>query len=345
MKQDFIKIQAFEISTPKFLGKSYDPDRYDHEQIEYLIKKILKEPLKKRAFHKNNKVINLLTCKDSDDQDFMEGTFSTARYGQEEEIIDVHEQNVAGNKPKNHGVKHELHFLLDKNTGLLLIQKDKNNVISRDMLHRYFNYHLALAEKYREAFNKINPNLKIIKRSYVKVTTVPSQEFFEEIEKFALIKEAFVIKDVDTDNITNEGLQYLRNQAIDNGVENFQTMKVSYMNNVKRSGIKHVKQFLKKLYEEEKYDNYGVTGTLESGKNRTLTMARIPQGYDVKVTFNEMGLPNFQEIISHMVNIAKFNNPIANKNNGAEPIQKVGALDNEQTNQTEEIDTRREQIS
>ena len=346
MKQDYIKIQAYEILTSKFLGKSYDPDRYDHEQVEYLLNKITKLSMKDRAFHRDNKVLNLLSCKDSNDQDFMEGVFSTARYGQDEEIIDVIEQNVTGNKPKNHGVKNELHFLLDKRTGLLLIQKDKNHVISKDMLHKYFHFHFGLAENYREKFNEINPDIKIVKNSYMKVTTILSEEFFNEIEKFAMIKEAFVIKDIESDDITNEGIQFLKDQAEENGVGNFQQMKISYMNNVKKSGIKHVKQFFKKLYEEEKYDNLGVTGRLETGKGKTLTMAKIPQGYDFKVTFNENGIPSISEIHENMIKIAKKNNPIANKNDGARPVKKVGALiEVDKKKERKETKTDEQQIS
>jgi len=92
VNMQFVKIQAFELCTPKFLGDSYDKNRYDHEQVEYLFKKIMDVPLGERAYHRNNKVINLVRFEDADDQEFMEGTFSSARYGQKEEIIDVHRQ-------------------------------------------------------------------------------------------------------------------------------------------------------------------------------------------------------------------------------------------------------------
>ena len=44
----YIKINAFELCTPKYFGKFYSKDRYDHEQIEYLFKEILKIPIEKK---------------------------------------------------------------------------------------------------------------------------------------------------------------------------------------------------------------------------------------------------------------------------------------------------------
>jgi len=194
------------------------------------------------------------------------------------------------------------------------------------MIHRFLGYHAEVAEDYREKFNTIN-SATIPKRSYVQVVTIPSEEFFEEVEKFALIKEAFVIKEVEGGNPTNnEGIEYLARQAKENDVEDFQEMRVTYRNTVKKRGIKHIKAFFQKLYEEDKFDNYGVSGTLESGKNRTITMAKIPQGYDVRVEFNDNGIPSMSGIINQMVTIAKYKNPILNKNDNMKPVQKVGEL-------------------
>ena len=55
-------------------------------------------------------------------------------------------------------------------------------------------------------------------------------------------------------------------------------------------------------------------------------MANIPHSYYIEVYFNENGIPDGSEIINNMVRIAKIDNPIIDKNNGAEPIIKVGDL-------------------
>ncbi|MGR9544822.1 hypothetical protein [Priestia megaterium] len=327
----FVKIQAYELFTPKFLGDSFAMERYDHEQIEYLLQCICNIPLRERAFHIGKsgeyKVINLVDIRHSEDQDFMEGTFSCARYGQLEEIINVHEQIKTGEKPRDHGLKNEVPFILDKRNGLMLLHKDKNNVVSREMIYKYFRYHINEIDLYCEKFNSVNPIAKIFKRSFVKVGAVPSQDFFEEIKKFALIKEAFVIKNIeDAEQINNEGIAFLTREATENNVEDFQEMKVSYKNTVKKRGIKHITAFFEKLYEADKYDKYGVSGQLESGKPKTITMAKFPQTYDIKVSINENGIISLSDLINEMIAIAKYQNPVIDKNEGVQPIEKVGDL-------------------
>lgn len=322
-KNDYIKINAFEICTPKFFGDYFSKDRYDHEQIEYLFNQIMKIPLKQRILHRKGKMINLINYQTSDDADFIEGTFTSAKFGQKQEIIDVYTHTKTGDKEKEHGVKNEIKFVLDKRNGLILVQHDKEGVIGRDMLHRYFNYHSDTCEPYRLTFNKLNPKAKIMKRSYVKVIALPSQEFFNAIDEFSTIKEAFVLVDIEGD-VNNEGIEFLANEAKQHNVEDFQEMKITYRNNIKKRGIKHIKEFFKHLSDIDKYDNYGVSGQLISGKTKTITAAKIPHAYFEQVYFNENGIPDGSQIVNHMVRISKRDNPILEKNKGIEPIIKVG---------------------
>ncbi|WP_026582116.1 hypothetical protein [Bacillus sp. J33] len=322
-RNEYIKINAFEFCTPKFFGDYYSKDRYDHEQIEYLLNKITTIPIQNRAFHRKGKMINLINFQTSDDTDFIEGTFTSAKYGQKQEIIDVYTQSKTGDKEKEHGVKNEIKFVLDKRNGLILVQHDREGVVGRDMIHRFLNHHSDLAESYREAFNTINPKAKIMKRSFVKVIALPSQEFFNALDDFVRIKEAFVMVDVEG-NINNEGIEYLTNEAHEQNMEDFQEMKITYRNKVSKGGIKQVKQFLKHLSDLDKYDNYGVSGHLPSGKSKTISMAKIPHAYYEEVYVNENGIPDGSQIIRHMVRISKFDNPIINKNQGVEPIIQVG---------------------
>jgi hypothetical protein len=322
-KDDYIKINAFELCTPKFFGDYYSKDRYDHEQVEYLLLRIMEIPIEQRAFHRKGKMINLVNFQTSDDADFIEGTFTSAKYGQKQEIIDVYTQTKTGDKEKQHGVKNEIKFVLDKRNGLILIQHDREGVVGRDMLHRYFNFHIDLSEPYREIFNNVNPKAKIIRRSYLKVAALPSQEFFDAIDDFAKIKEAFVMIEVD-DEINNEGIEFLANEAMEHNVDDFQEMKITYKNTVKKGGIKQIKAFFKHLSDLDKYDNYGVSGQLASGKSKTISMAKIPHSYYEKVYFNENGIPDGSQIVNHMVRLSKTDNPVLKKNEGVEPIVKVG---------------------
>ena len=78
--------------------------------------------------------------------------------------------------------------------------------------------------------------------------------------------------------------------------------------------------------EADKYDNYGVTGVYDSGKSRTISMAKIPQSFYREITHNSDGQPSISELINAMIDIAKKENPIINKNKEKMQIKKVGDL-------------------
>lgn len=323
--EKFVKVLAFDICTPKFMGDSYDKDRYDNEQIEYLLKQIMSLHLRDRVFCYDNKMINLLSWGYSEDAEFIEGTFISARYGQVQEIIDVLTQSRTAQKEKNHGLKNEIPFVIDTRNGLILVLQDNQKVVSRDMIHRFFKHHTDLVEGYRGVFNKENSPINIFKNAFVNVATLPSKEFFDEIENFSQINEAYVIADIQAGR-NNEAIQYLRNEAEDSGVDNIQQMKIILKNNITKEGIRNIKDFFEKLYNEDRYDGYGINGKTISGREKTLSMAKVPQAFEFKVDFNENGLPSYAQLINGMVNISKNDNPIINKNEGMELVKKVVSL-------------------
>ncbi len=306
-------------------GRSYDRSRYDNEQVEYLFNKIMEIPEHDRVFHYKNKMINLTSFQDSADQDFFEGTFISARFGQKQEIIDVYTQTKAGDKERDHGVKNEVHFLLDKRNGLLLTHYDNQAVVGRNMLHRFFTNHAKIAEGYRQTFNRKNEEATILKSAYLKVVSLPSKEFLEEIDRFVRVKEAFMIADKES-SLNNEGIEALTGAFEDGGVDDYQQIKIVLRNTLKRGSIKHIKAFFEQLAESNKYDNYGVSGTTSAGSYKTISMASVPQSFDAEITFNENGLPSESELINEMVRIAKTDNPILEKNAGMKQIKEVGDL-------------------
>lgn len=327
-----MKINAFELCTPKFFGDSYDKDRYDHEQVEYLLKKIANLDENMRALRHKNKMLNLVSIKDADDQDFLEGVFLSTRYGEKQDLIDVNTQAVVGEKEKNHGVKNEVVFLIDKRNGLILTQHDSQGVVGRDMLHRFLKYHSLHADLYREEFNKKNKenNAKIVKSSFIRVASLPSKEFFEELSNFARINEAYVFSDINNGK-NNEAIDYFTKQANEFGADNFQELKITLKNNIRKDGIKHVRAFFERLIEADKYDGYGVNGVLVNGQNKSISLEKVPHNYPVLITYNENGIPDRSEILNEMIRIGKFDNPVIDKNVGAIEIIGVGDIDeNEQ---------------
>lgn len=312
-----LTILGYELTTPKFTGDSYDINRFDFELVNYFFNKIISDvTLKERAFKKNNKMINLVSFKQSEDANLYEGSFITARYGKEQDIIDIFEQVETGKKPKNHGVKNEVNFLMDRKTGLLLVEKDSERVASRDFIYRFIRHHKDLIEDYLIEFNKQFDPIKIHSRSFLKVISLPSRTFFEEIKEFATVKDAYYYLDIDKiENKSNEAsnVLYLYDKAKENGMHGINRVKVSFESTVKKSSVRGMSNYFKKLFESQYFDGIGVKGQLHSGRQRTIEMENIQRAFDIEVEYNENGLPSLSDMMTGMTEIVLKDNPVSFK--------------------------------
>ncbi|SFP12065.1 hypothetical protein [Salibacterium halotolerans] len=313
-----VMIYGYELTTPKFMGGSMDIDRYDNETLEFFLNRIINEvPLSERKLLHDNKMINLTNLQDSNDQEFLEGVFTTARFGKEQKIIDVRHQIEMGEKGKEQGVLNEVNFVIHKNTGLLLVEKDTENVARKGFIQKFFSYHRKQIEKYHNTFNKKFKHRKIYRRGFLKVISLPSKSFFDEIEDFATVKDAFVYKDVDTSKKNNNEAAdffYMYSIAKENGVEDVTRLKMSFENKIQRGTIKHVKKFFETLHESQYYDGLGVSGKLQSGRNKTIQLENIQRIFDIEVSHHDNGLPSLSSLLDGMINLAKKDNPLRHKN-------------------------------
>ncbi|MBO2945772.1 hypothetical protein JJQ72_17475 [Paenibacillus sp. F411] len=310
-----IRIHAYDLCTPKyFKNRSYVVGRYDHEQIAVLLYLLMQQKEVNRMLLYRHKMINLHSYHDSDDSDIVEGKFITARYGKTQEIMDVYNQTVTGTKNNNEGVINEVYFTIDKVTGLILVEHDDEHVISREILQRYFKSKMGLVESYIQKFNKLNKEIMTLPRSaYVSVTTVPSKGFFDELNELTTIKEVYVYSDIE-EGTNNDAIQFLAKQASENELEDYQGVKISLINKLKRKSIKHVEAYIRSLMELEAYDGYGVIGSSDGRRRQIDYLSNsVSMSYVAKVSVNVNGIINFQDLISEMVRISKYDNPIEYK--------------------------------
>lgn len=319
MEKKPVTILGYELCTQKFMDNKYDLDRFDFEVVKFFLEKIVScIPLNDRAYRKKNKMINLISVNNAADQDFFEGVFSTARYGKEQTIINIPDQKDVGVKGKNQGVKNEVHFLIHKKTGLFLIEKDSEGVARGAFIQSFFRYHKELAYEYIDAFNhQFSPN-KMYRRNFLKIVSLPSRSFFDEIAEFASIKDAYFYKDILVDSGENNeasNVLYLYQQAKESGVKNIDRVKISFENTIKKKSIQNVKDYFEKLFEEQYYDGIGVSGKLHSGRSRTIELENIQRSFDLSVNHHESGIPSLTDLLNGMVKLAKFDNPIDYKEN------------------------------
>lgn len=335
MTKQPLTILGYELTTPKFKGESYDIDRFDCECVEYFFTYLLTEvSLKDRAFRDNNKMINLVSFGSSEDPNLWEGELITAKYGKEQDILDIFEQVETGVKPKDHGVKNTVSFLLEKRTGLLLVEKDSEQVASASMIRKFIHFHKSCIEEYLINFNSQKDPAKMHRHNFLKIGSLPEKSFFEEIDEFATVKDAFYYLDTSSLPATSNevsNLLYLYNKADKNGVKGTTRVKISFENKIPKGSITGVKAYFNKLFESQFFDGFGVTGSLESGRQRTIELENIQRSFDIKVEYNENGIPSLNDILLGMGNIALRDNPLESK---AEIVQYEGVVINEEEDRT-----------
>ncbi|ALS73920.1 hypothetical protein AUC31_01045 [Planococcus rifietoensis] len=319
MENRLVTIYGYELTTPKFQGTNYDFGRFDFETFHFFFKNIIDTiPIKQRAFknREKTKMINLISFEQSDDAFIWEGIFTTARYGKEQEILDVEEQTGAGTKPRNHGMKNEVHFTVDSRTGLLLVEKDSEQVAAGQMIRKFIRYHKDKIVEYQSAFNNQNDPIKIHKNNFLKIASLPNRTFFEEIGEFASIKEAYYYLDIsETAATSNEvsNLLYLHNRAEENGMQDVTRVKISFENKIPKRSVTGVENYFRRLFEADYFDGLGVNGKLHSGRTKTIELENIQRAFDVDVEFNESGIPSLSDLINGMSRIALRDNPLGAK--------------------------------
>ena len=324
MQLEEIRIKAYDLSTPKYIeSKNYVQWRYDHEQIEVFLYLLTQLPDKERRLLHKGHMLSLKSYNDSFDSDFVEGVFLTARYGKQQDIIDVIEYKITGQKGKNEGGLNEVVFLLDKRSGLLLVQNDDEHVINREMLQRFFKSKMPFVENYIKQFNTVNKPMTIPRNAYASISIVDSKDFFEEIKELSTIKEVYFYADIN-DSVNNIAIKYLDTEAKNNKLKNYQKVKISLINNVRKSSIKHVESYIRTLMELQQYDTFGVIGSTETRRKQIDFASKFASmSYLVPVHVNENGLINTSELIDEMVRIAKFENPIEEKMQHFKSAKKV----------------------
>lgn len=309
-----LTIYGYEFITTKFNKDSYDANRFDFELLEYFFGRMINEiPLKERAFRDKSRMINLISFKQSSDANLWEGVFSTARYGKEQVMIDVPQQVDKGIKPKDQGAKNEVNFLVDRRTGLLLLEKDSERVAGRDMIMKLIRYHKTLIDPFLTSFNKQFHPVVMHRKNFLKLNSLPSKTFFEEIKDFASIKEAYYYLDISEQPPTSNevsNLLYLENKAVTGGMKGVTRVKISFENGIRKGSVSGVEAYFKKLFEQQYFDGFGVKGKLDSGRPKTIELENIQRTFDISVEYNINGLPSLKDLFEGMSKIALRDNPL-----------------------------------
>ncbi|PED17647.1 hypothetical protein [Bacillus toyonensis] len=305
-------IKAYEFSTPKFGGNVQYEHVYDYELIDTLFTAILKLDKSQRKYKDETVSINLGDFKQSNDPNMVEGHFITAKHGIKRTHIDIETQEEIGTIEKTHGVENKVYFMIDRRTGLLLVQDDFNKVFSRKLLSTFLYSHKKIIYPYIDKYNEINKDngLTIHKRSCYRLTTLPPVNFFDKLKEFTKVKTATLTLDSTTQ--TRDVSKVLDSELEGNGIKEYD-LEIKIKNKTGRSLVKVFEKYFAAIIEQQKYDSYAIEGVLKNGKSKKITPDTITRDFDTDVRFNSHGEPSIEDIFNGMTTIINKKNPISQK--------------------------------
>ncbi|WP_436918126.1 hypothetical protein [Bacillus pumilus] len=301
-KIKWIKVSVYEIKTPKLniQEDQYIENRFDKEHFLNFLIKIASS--KEKIFDVDNKFLTLEEFSVSDDAEFYVGKFTSARYGNVEQLV---HRKTLGRRPSNktvdEGDENTVYFVVDVTNGNLYLQSDSQRIVTKGSIDVYLRSFLELFEKEINEFNR-KSNLTITPKNLFNIKTVYSQSFFDEINSLLRIKKATMKVNYNKD-INSSVINAIRNGAEE--IENADEITYSLSNKERGGSMKKVEKFIKNLEELDKYNNIMVEGVGESGHPRAIKLEDHPQSFYVKVNINSKGLINFNDLINGIVKKGK----------------------------------------
>ncbi|MER2132602.1 MAG: hypothetical protein ABS896_09330 [Carnobacterium inhibens] len=312
-KKQKLKVKAFELINPYLIGSNIVEGRYNHELMDRLFRSIMLLKLNKRKYKNKEVTLNLVDYKQSSNINIMQGYFSTARHGIRRSNIDIETQEEISYIEPHQGVKNEVFFTLDKQRGLLLVEDDKaNKVFNRSLLKSFLFSHRELIFPYIDAFNILNDEAVISKRSFYRLTSLPPVDFFEKLKEFQSIKSGIFYIDSSEREESVDVVQKLEDELDDNSIDEYD-LEIKIKNKSSSGMVKTFEKYFKKMIELQKYDSYAIEGVTESGSIKKITPDSITREFEIMVAYNANGLPKLDHMFNGMENIIVRNNPIETK--------------------------------
>lgn len=312
------RLKVYSLRTPKYRNQidiEKNGKKFDKKHFEYSTVKAFFNVMK------NSNLSNLflevsindtsetcrLTFKDFEDNnpDFAIIKFFTNVYGTNKDITDMNNYQIVGNLESHHSIPYEVNMFLHKRHGILFVSKDINNVINKYSLNRFINHYRIALDNYIKQWNEENEYVKMYKMPVIKVDSLPSMQFFEELDLLRSIKEfSFVFDPTGSQDYADYADNDIMNE---NGFRRNQFKEKRIFKDLfNRIQIENVKHLYEDLYHKSNYDDFKVIGTNFNGKEvtvkpnfptRTLLLYLMPSQVDnndiiIQKIQNELNVSN-----------------------------------------------------
>ncbi|MEK5390225.1 hypothetical protein NSQ59_07550 [Margalitia sp. FSL K6-0131] len=305
MDHKWVKIYNYKFNTPKLdvENNNYQEERFDEDHLIPFILRIMDLPLQNRIYDTGDKVMTLESFQQSDDADFYEGCFTSARYGAVTNL--VHRRTFAkrqSDKTVDEGDENNIYFVIERATGRLFLQSDGQRLVTRNSIDTYLRNFLPIFNNDMAQLNRQIQPLMITPGNLFTITTIYSESFFEEIGKLVRIKKATMQIKYNQD-INSDVVNAIRAGA--EGVAGADTIEYSIINKERGGSMRRIEQFIRNLEELDKYEKIVVEGSEESGRTKAIKIEDHPKDFSVKVNVNQNGIISFQELIDGIIDKVK----------------------------------------
>lgn len=239
-------------------------------------------------------------------------TLETDRFGEVKDIKD-NIQNTKNKQLNSHeSVPETVKLVITRKHGLIYVTRDNNTIINKSTLNTFFNKYRFVIYEYIEQWNKVNKEigLKIYKQPAIKIDSLPSTDFFDELDKLINVDE----------------FAYTYNPSGANDTPNFEDVEIFSETELQRKDFKERKKFkniakkpivneVKKIYEnlsyKSNYDEWYVKG--ENQNHKTIVVKPELATRTEHIKLNNINQINIKELLEKISDILKVNNPFLGK--------------------------------
>ncbi|WP_404407652.1 hypothetical protein [Jeotgalibacillus malaysiensis] len=297
---------VYKISTPvtNIDENNMVKDFYSYKFFEKFLHTIIKRT--DSEFTDGKKFIDLISIKQSSDADILEGVFHTSRYGTKNDIIDIKSKAVVANLHPTQGVRNSIHFVINRKTGVFIIQSDPFKVATRNTIVKYFDRKQILANTLVDKYNKNNHPNHIYKEFIFAIETMVDEGFYQQLRKLATTKELKVTSSVEKPD-SNAAISTLTKDDYDDKDMLGEVTDVSYSweSNGRGSSLKHIERFVKNVIDLEKVSNIKASGYNHAGKSDSASFSVKPVKHFITTTKNSNGELDESKIIEDLIKHCK----------------------------------------
>ncbi|ARK23259.1 hypothetical protein SporoP37_00185 [Sporosarcina sp. P37] len=304
-KMHSITVYAFQIGTPvvNIDNSTIIDNYYDSDFFEEFLRLVIESDASKHLDGTN--YFHLVSLQQSSDAEILEGKIHTTKYGTLSEIIDTHTDAIVNTLEPRQGVKNEINFVINRESGLFLIQNDPFRIFSRNFFFDFLKNRDYLAEDLVTEFNEKNSAHSLYKEHIFTLLTIHDQGFYEQLAKIQNIKSVSVNTIVEKADVNSALSHFTKNDASkEDYLNNVTEMTYTFKNTIRSNGISQVKKFVQNALDLEKIDSILAKGRAE-GKDLKAEFKIKPQSYPIKTTKNSNGILDQSKIITQMVDLAK----------------------------------------